>query len=777
LKRIVIALLFSIGVAFAVLLLCREQHQALRPRDLPSVASGATNSHGRLSPEIAKELAELEGRERHFSGTLWAKEMLAEECGRTFEAFWDQLKGSTNKLAAVKALHFERIILPQWKPAKNLVHGIQLREPSEAPEKQIKSFDDWQRILDKLGEQGWELEQLEFRHVRFDTDETGRPFESRFAFSAHLKNQLLLDRAALEGDLVARWAMKQADEELTPVQQIDASHLTLKTRRGKTPFELIAEERVNPLRDSHRSDPMLVYDLDADGVPEIIFAARNQVYRRREGKYVRELFCRFPAEFISSAVIADFDGDGNADFLIAKYEGLFLFKGSPGGRFEEKARLVAIPEPLLQQATVMTCGDIDGDGDLDVFVAQYKEPYADGATPKPYFDANDGYPAFLFLNDGNGNFRDATAESGLAKNRLRRSFSASFVDLDNDGKLDLTVVSDFAGLDLYRNDGKGHFTEVTQQWIPDRHAFGMAHAITDFDSDGRLDLLMIGMTSPAVQRLDHLGLWRAGPTDDRTMRRRMTFGNRLYLARPNGGFQQNEFSDSIAHSGSSWGCSAFDFDNDGWPDVYIGNGLESNSSVRDYESECWLHDQFVEGAAAHLYFDSKFSRTRGRDYSYGGYEKNRLFLNQSGKAFLECGYLMGVALEQDSRNVVSTDLDGDGRVDLLVSTLEIWPEAKQRLFIYKNDCEESGNWIGFRFREQKGQSPVGAQVTLHWNGKTAIQQILTGDSYRSEHPPTIHYGLGSATQVQSVEIRWSNGRTVTLESPEVNHYHMIPTTN
>src|SRR5205814_10005788 len=99
-------------------------------------------------------------------------------------------------------------------------------------------------------------------------------------------------------------------------------------------------------------------------------------------------------------------------------------------------------DPPLRDATVMTCGDIDGDGDLDVFIGQYKEPYEGGATPKPFYDANDGNPAFLLLNDGHGRFTDATAQSGLAKKRFRRTYSASFVDLNRDGHLDLVVVRD-----------------------------------------------------------------------------------------------------------------------------------------------------------------------------------------------------------------------------------------------------------------------------------------------------------------------------------------------
>src|SRR5256885_12004139 len=90
-----------------------------------------------------------------------------------------------------------------------------------------------------------------------------------------------------------------------------------------------------------------------------------------------------------------------------------------------------------------------------------------------YYDANDGFPAYLLRNDGQGNFTDATEASGLGKKRWRRIYSASLVDLDSDGHPDLLTVSDFAGLDLYRNDGHGHFEDVTEKWVSDGHGFGM----------------------------------------------------------------------------------------------------------------------------------------------------------------------------------------------------------------------------------------------------------------------------------------------------------------
>ena len=746
------------------------------PRRESVASADSTNPKGRISHELAAEVANLEARELKIAQTVWAREMLAQECGRTFEALWDSLNAATNKLNVVADFAVGEIVLPKWNPPRILPHEIQPHEAAGAGTTMAPG--EWRRLVESLQHAGWDLAQTEFRHTRFETDDAGQPRQSRFYFSAHLTNLKDARRAVLEGVLAVDWSAAPTNEPPASVRRVDASRLSLKTRRGEVPFRTVLAEQIKPPENAFSIDPLILYDLDGDGLSEIVLAGKNLVYRRRgEDGYHPEPLCRHPPGLISTALIADFDGDGAADFLCQKHEGLVLYQGSPSGTFDQPERLVWPAPSDLKYPMVLTSGDFDRDGDLDVFVGQYKVPYELGAMPTPYYAANDGYPAYLLVNDGRAQLVEATAAAGLTQKRSRRTYSASFVDYDGDGPLDLVVVSDFAGVDLYRNDGLGRFLEVTRAAIADPHAFGMAHVLADFNADNRLDLLMIGMTSPTADRLEQIGLWRQDAQEDRTMRSRMTFGNRLYLGRDVGGFEQTSLSDSIARSGWSWGCSAFDFDNDGWPDVYIANGLESRQSVRDYESEFWLHDAYVgsarEDSAAYLYFQAKFSRTRGRGQSYGGYEKNRLYLNQNGASFFEAGYLLGVGFEQDSRNVVSDDLDGDGRVDLLVTSFEAWPEAKQTLRVFKNTVNGGGNWIGFRFREGKGVSPVGARVVLRRQGRATVREIVTGDSYRSQHANCVHFGLGAAKRVEAAEIRWPNGQTVTLHEPAVNRYHPI----
>ena len=771
-RGISLLMLFALGLVATFLFLKHDSNT-------PPPSSELISSTNRISPQLAIQLARLEAKERRINDTTWKDEILAQQYGQTFETLWDEINAVSNKLSVAASFPVGELVLPRWGAVQALPHDIEVRV--NEGKGSVLSESDWGDFVKESIRKDWQLHQIEIRHSRFTLSDSGNPQTSHFYFSAHLTNPSRSMRAILDGTLLVHWNEKQSNELPQTVRRIDASELTIKTRIGDPPFQLIFSEHITPPENSYSIDPLILYDYDGDGLSEITLAARNLVYRQnQEGQFEPEPLCEFPSGLISTAVVADLNTDGTADFLAETLQGLVLFGGSQGGAFGTAGRLVWPKTPDLKYSMVITCGDIDGDGDLDVFLGQYKVPYRNGQLPTPFYDANDGYPFYLLRNDGHGNLTDITDAVGLSKKRRRRCYSASIVDLDGDNLQDLVIVSDFAGVDFYRNNGKGQFSEITADLIPDPHAFGMGHAFADFNSDGLLDFLMIGMNSPTVERLDHLGLRHPDAIEDPAMRHRMTYGNRLYLNRGDLRYEQTSLSDSIARSGWSWGCGVFDFDNDGFQDVYIANGLESRQSVKEYESEYWLHDAYIgrsnNDSAAYLYFGSKFSRTRGRGHSYGGYEKNRFYLNRRGNSFVEIGHLLGVALEEDSRNVVADDLDADGRIDLLVTSFETWPESKQTLRIYRNELKNSGNWIGFNLNEEgNGRSPVGTKVTLQLEGRAQIRQTVTGDSYRSQHATTAHFGLGNVNRAESVQVAWPNGGILTVHSPAVNRYHSVNT--
>jgi hypothetical protein len=636
----------------------------------------------------------------------WGPELLAEKHGAVFERLWDAINGAWNKFAVVKEFAAPKVVWAERGAVREAAHGVRILGPADR--KIVFDADGFRRLLEEKEAAGWSLAQCEFRHIGFAPDK--KPFrESTFYFSAHLENRRSAERVILEGDLLVSW-----ENGAEPaVREIDASRLQVRSRTGAVPFVLAMDQEFTPDMGVSFIDPLIVRDLDRDGVPEIILAAINLVLRRSaKGEWVPSRLCEEEPRLIFTAIVADFNGDAMDDFLTASFDGLKLYEGAAGGKFPNPARLVWKAEPRLKDVEEIVCGDLDGDGDLDVFIGQYKMPAEGGNMPFPYFDADDGYPSFLLLNDAKGNFSDATKERGLGAKK-RRAYSSSFIDLDGDKDLDLLVVSDFCGLEAYENDGKGFFTDATKKWFPgETQGFGMAHAFADFDGDGLMDVLMIGMNTATADRLESMGLARPYDIADAGMRRALAHGNRLFFGSAQGKFEENALSAKVARTGWSWGCAATDFDLDGYPDLFIANGHISRRSVRDYDSEFWLHDIYVgksrENPIAAAYFNEKVRRSRPEGMSYGGYEKNRFFLNEGGTNFVEVGFLFGVALEADSKNVVARDLNGDGKPELIVTTSETYPKVRQTLKIY-------GNRLDSKF-----------------SGRRAAEFKVTGESYRSQ---------------------------------------------
>lgn len=765
-----LALLVAVGAAAGWLRFRPPPQQPHGP------AADATN--------LLAALMGLEAREAAADQTVWRLEQLAQRHGRVFEDLWEALNRATQRLAVLADFEPEQVVLPTYTVHEELPHGIRLWTPSpDSPGLELDA-SAWRAWVRARIAEGWELERLEFRHNRFTPATNGQPARSDFGFRAHLTRPAAASagtesRAALEGELQVVWSAESADEAPPRVRRADARRVRLAMRAAPPAFAEVLNESVTPPPRSHFIDPLILHDLDGDGRPEVLLVSANRVYRRQpDGRYTGERLCAEPPGAIFTAALADFDGDTTADLLVAKFDGLYLLAGHPAGRFDTPARRVWVAPERLRYGQVMACGDVDGDGDLDVWFGQYKNPYDGGQMPTPYYDANDGNPAYLLLNNGQGRFADATTAAGLGAKRWRRTYSASLVDLDADGDLDLVVVSDFAGVDLYRNDGRGRFSEITPQWLARPRAFGMAHALADFDTDGRLDLFVTGMHCPTAARLAHLGLARPERPDYLAAIPDMIRGNKLLLQQPDGTFRDRAAELGVDRTGWSWGCTAADFDNDGRPDLAIANGHETRQSVREYEPEFWLHDLYVadsrEDPVVAQYFAAKINRLRGGGLSYGGWEQNRLFLNRGPAGFTEVAHLLGVALTEDSRNLAAADLDGDGRPDLVLTTFEAWPAPRQSVRVFLNQLPGAGHWLAMRLEPAFTAATLGARVILvRPDGHRAVRTCVTGDSHRSQHPMQVHFGLGPNPAVAAVEVHWPGGRVSRLEQPTADRVHVV----
>ncbi len=728
-------------------------------------------------PVLMNQVFDLDARLKEIDRTVWPGEMLSHRYGDVFVKLWDRLRASTDPFRTLAEFPLGEITLGQV--VENSPHEWDITTQQTGEPSRILPAADWRQQLNSWKAAGYRLDASEWRHPVFDPPTTNGPARSTIQVTLFVEHPEKLERITIRGDLKITWK-EPADSAADPLpDKIDATRLSLTRRTGPPMFELLANKIVMPFTNLIFINPLMAYDLNQDGLSELILGCRNQVYwNRGGGKFEVGTLCRYRPERPFTMTLGDFDGDANVDLLVADQVGAELYLGDSQGRFDEPGRPAWTAVEELRNPFVIGSGDVDRDGDLDVWIAQYQIPYAAGQMPTPYYDANDGFPSYLLLNDGHGNFTDATVSSGLGGKRNRRAYSCSFVDLDEDGDLDFVQVSDFAGLDLFLNDGRGHFTDVTRSHVDEPISLGMAHTFGDYDLDGQMDFYVIGMTSYAAQRMDHLG---EGPAEfplHQKMRPIATYGNRMYFAR-DGKWKHTPMSDQVARTGWSWGAVTGDFDNDGDPDVHVNNGQLSRKSAKDYETQFWRHDIYIADTTHDpvraIYFNLTQDRLFGEGWSYGGHEFNHFYLNEGGKSFLPAAYQVGLALDRDLRSVVADDLDGDGRLDLAYNGFEPWPAMQSSYQIYRNNWPDAGNWVGFRLREEGGGfTPVGARVTLTLNDGRQLKRVLvTGDSYRSQSAPVAHFGIGKETSVRLVEITWSNGAVKKLPAPAINQYHAV----
>ena len=717
----------------------------------------------------------LNDEQIRFDKTVFANEMDAQAFESTFVSLWDRLR-STEPFKVFRQFPFVKLTFPapgNWEPLPLGVNGIRQTKlkGAEIP----LDHPRYLALIDQLENEDWQVAQTEWHHSEFIPGNESNAPRSLISFEIHASNQTENRRAAIKGKLNVTWTAQKTKTGLRIPQTIRVEDTTITDYMGPPAFVEILHvdtKKIDP-KIFPRVSPLIVQDLNRDGAPEIILAGSNLIYQKKKTGFEHRPFLSHPVTPIGEAgILSDFNGDGKTDFISTGLEDglLRIWIADARGGFTSEPR-IALQE-MFDNPHTMTAADIDLDGDLDLFVGQWKQPYLKGSMPTPYYDANDGYPDALLINDGD--FTDGTANAGLSKKRNRRTYSASFADLDGDNDLDLFCVCDFSGIDVYQNDGKGRFTDVTNMWVKQRHGFGMGHAISDFNSDGRLDIYMVGMSSTTARRLDRLNLGRDGFEKYDAMRAPMTYGNRLYHG-DSTGLKQPPISDDIARTGWSWGTGAADLDNDGDLDLYVANGHLSGNSALDYCTRFWCHDVYTGTSDSNETLDTFFSGKLsglGSNYSWNGFEHNHLFLNNQNTSYQNVAYLFGTAFEFDARAVIVSDIDVDGRNDLLVVQYD--SQAKQqRLFVMKNQLPNDGNWIGVHLADAPGQPANGATVKLTSDNRRDIRQLVTGDSFTAQHPNTVHFGLGNAASVENLEIRWPSGKAITLSRPETGKYHTV----
>ena len=279
-------------------------------------------------------------------------------------------------------------------------------------------------------------------------------------------------------------------------------------------------------------------------------------------------------ELTRSALLVDFDNDGDQDLAAVRAAHIVVMANDGTGRFRPVA---ALP---LEGAVMASAADYDADGDLDLFGVAYRNP-DEGLPPTPYFDAENGQRNTLYRNEGDLRFNDVTEAVGLDENNRRFSFAAVWEDYDNDGDPDVYIANDFGRNNLFRNEG-GRFRDVAAEAGVEDISAGMGATWGDIDLDGRMDLYVSNMYSSAGGRVTYQRKFR--PTEapsTRNLYQRHAKGNTLFHNQGDGSFTDISAEAAVTMGRWAWGSLFADLDNNGTPDIFVPNGFLTNEAEDD----------------------------------------------------------------------------------------------------------------------------------------------------------------------------------------------------
>ena len=496
-----------------------------------------------------------------------------------------------------------------------------------------------------------------------------------------------------------------------------------------------------------------VADFDGDGFDDIFVTdskagGKSRLYRNNHDLTFTDVAQRAGVadtndseNAAADALWLDYNNDGRPDLLVVRFGHNQLYENLGGGRFREVTKQAG----LWRYANAITAitFDYDHDGYVDVFIGSYFQPvdifHPDTPMffPESFETANNGGGVTVFHNNGNGTFDDVTEKVGLKSSGWVLDLGHG--DTDNDGFDDLYVACDFGQDRFYRNNRNGTFQELTDQAIGKDQKKGMNVDFGDFDGDGLLDIYVTNITDDYMREGNYL--WRNNGN--------LTFSD---VSRETGTFD----------TGWGWAAKFFDYDNDGWLDLYVVNGWVSAGS------ESYVPDIFAMITRPNVNFADARNWPPMGAKSLSGYQKKRLFHNEKGQFFRDEAARHGLDSTRDGRGIAVADFDNDGRMDLYVSN------ANGEPYLYHNAAPRSAHWIQFALEgTPSNRGAIGAQLRLTAGGRSWLRFVDGGNGFASQSTSRVHFGLASAAVVDRVEILWPSGRTQTLRNLSADRLYRI----
>ena len=451
------------------------------------------------------------------------------------------------------------------------------------------------------------------------------------------------------------------------------------------------------------------------------------LYRNLEGRSFEDvtmqagLACPF---WGTGANAADYDNDGDVDALITTIGRDLLYRNNGDGTFAEVGREAGLSQSHAWH-TGSSFGDLDADGDLDLYVAAYLSLESLPVNGEPPVCDYRGMDVFcgpmqlepgadvLYRNNGDGTFSDVSEKAGLLDKAPGYGFTPVIDDFTGEGQLDIFVANDSSPNYLFVNEGNGTLREDALASGLAYNADGKTQAdmgvcVGDYDADGDLDVLTTTFSE------DHFP---------------------LFEQQAPGFFEDVSFRVGLRHETIpylGWGCGFADLDNDGDRDLWVANG--------------------------HVYPTADSLATTA-------YHQPIRILERNEGRFRPSGGALGGPASNSYRGGASADFDNDGRIDLLVLPIDGTP------VLLRNASTAKNSWLGVRLEAKSGnREGIGAHVEIEFCGRMQIASVRNGGSYASRKDPRVHFGLGNCNIPGRVKVRWPDGQSQVLDSAATNQW-------
>jgi enediyne biosynthesis protein E4 len=505
-----------------------------------------------------------------------------------------------------------------------------------------------------------------------------------------------------------------------------ASELPMTVRNGAT-------------GDKHQIETMIagvaVFDYDGDGWPDIFVANgatspgltktdasfSNRLFRNNRDGTFRDVTAAAGLAgrgYSMGVAVADYDNDGHPDLFVTGVRENTLYRNRGDGAFED----VTAKANLKSDGTWSIAAgwfDYDNDGLLDLFLVRYvvwdpaTEPYCGGQRPgqRTYCHPQHytALPNALYKNQGDGTFRDVSLESGIGAHR-GKGMGVAFADYDHDGLMDVFVANDTVPNFLFRNLGSGKFEEVALRagvaYNGDGRAVSsMGADFRDYDNDGWEDLFVTALSNESFALFRNLG---GGTFHEATQAARLASATLLL---------------------SGWSTGVYDFNNDGFKDIFSANGhandnMELTSSLESRQA-------------------------------------NSIFLNRGDGTF-ESSLLPNKAFH---RGAAFGDFNRDGRMDVVVTRLNEKP------IVLMNATESGNHWLGIKLRGRRtNRDGIGARIHVTTESGSQWNHVTTSVGYAGSSERVAHFGLGRDTTVTLLEVEWPSGRRQKLQNVIADRY-------